>query len=127
MDVIKSRYGLNVFQTANEAVKVLLFFQIQQRLGKKFSFFWVVEGKMQLHSLKKAMKVCIDFFDDLAQVFGVMGKVDGVNINYQQLSFIVFANPGLIAFVQAFLIVQSDALFVGASPFLDVFYQGRNG
>ena len=80
---------------------------------------------MKIYKSEQTVDLGIDQVDDRTQIFLVAREIVVVDINDDQLAFVISGNPGFVALIQALQVIEPDAFFVVAAAFLDVVYQGR--
>lgn len=65
-----------------------------------------------LISVEQAVEFCVYFVDYHTEVFGVVGKIEFVDVHDKEFSFVVFRDPVVIALVEAGEIVQTNGILV---------------
>ena len=78
-------------------------------------FRWVLVGLI----LEQAVQFGVHPGDDVAQLFGIVLKVNVVHVDHQDLSLGVSRNPRLVALVESIEVVQTNGLLVFTATLLD--------
>ena len=75
--------------------------------------------------LKQPVELGVDLVCDGGEIFGAILEIQAVGIDRENLAR-VFGNPFFVPFVQAFEIVQFNALFILSATLLNLRHQMRN-